>query len=181
MKSFFRRLIDKIRGEQDLAALVRNGLKIGKNLNIQRRCLIDQSFCWLISIGDNVNIGNNVHIIAHDAFTKRSLGFSKIGLVTIGNDTFIGQNSTILPNVKIGKNCIIGAGSVVTKDIPDDTVYAGNPAQFICNVHDYLQKNLELMKKRPVYDLNWTHQKSISDDQKKQIIESLKDGIGFFE
>lgn len=181
MKSFFRRLIDKIRGEQDLAALVRNGLKIGKNLNIQRRCLIDQSFCWLISIGDNVNIGNNVHIIAHDASTKRSLGFSKIGLVTIGNDTFIGQNSTILPNVKIGKNCIIGAGSVVTKDIPDDTVYAGNPAQLICNVHDYLQKNLELMKNRPVYDLNWTHQKSISDDQKKQIIESLKDGIGFFE
>jgi len=181
MKSFFRRLIDKIRGEQDLAALVRNGLKIGKNLNIQRRCLIDQSFCWLISIGDNVNIGNNVHIIAHDASTKRSLGFSKIGLVTIGNDTFIGQNSTILPNVKIGKNCIIGAGSVVTKDIPDDTVYAGNPAQFICNVHDYLQKNLELMKKRPVYDLNWTHPKSISNDQKKQIIESLKDGIGFFE
>lgn len=181
MKSFFRRLIDKIRGEQDLAALVRNGLKIGKNLNIQRRCLIDQSFCWLISIGDNVNIGNNVHIIAHDASTKRSLGFSKIGLVTIGNDTFIGQNSTILPNVKIGKNCIIGAGSVVTKDIPDDTVYAENPAHLICNVHDYLQKNLELMKNRPVYDLNWTHQKSISDDQKKQIIESLKDGIGFLE
>ena len=181
MKSVFRRLVDKIRGEQDLAALVQNGLKIGNNLNIQNHCLIDQSFCWLITIGDNVTIGNNVHIIAHDASTKRNLGFTKIGLVTIGNNTFIGQNSTILPNVEIGKNCIIGAGSVVTKDIPDDSVYAGNPAHFICNIHDYLQKNHELMKKRPVYDSSWAHHKSISVDQKKQIIESLKDGIGFYE
>lgn len=181
MIPLIRHLLNKIRGEPDLSTLVRNGLKIGKNLNMQNRCLIDRSFCWLITIGDNVTLGNDVHIIAHDASTKRSLGFTKIGLVTIGNGSFIGQNSTILPNVKIGDNCIIGAGSVVTKDVPNDSVYAGNPAHFICTIQDYLQKNIELMKTNLVTDSSWTVQKELSDEQKKLIIQGLEKGFGFFE
>ncbi len=181
MIPFIRHLLNKIRGEPDLSTLVRNGLKIGKNLNMQNRCLIDRSFYWLITIGDNVTLGNDVHIIAHDASTKRNLGFTKIGLVTIGNGSFIGQNSTILPNVKIGDNCIIGAGSVVTKDVPNDSVYAGNPAHFICTIQDYLQKNIELMKTNLVTDSSWTVQKELSDEQKKLIIQGLEKGFGFFE
>ena len=48
--------------------------------------------------------------------------------ITIGEDCWLGANVTVLPGVTIGDRCIIGAGSVVTKDVPNDSVYVGNPA-----------------------------------------------------
>jgi maltose O-acetyltransferase len=57
------------------------------------------------------------------------LNYTKIGLVKIGDNVFIGAGSIILPNVKIGNNVIIGAGSIVTKDVPDNSLVAGNPAK----------------------------------------------------
>lgn len=52
----------------------------------------------------------------------------------------IGASSVVLPNVRIGNNVIIGAGSVVTKDIPDNVVCAGNPAKVICSLDEYIKK-----------------------------------------
>ena len=49
--------------------------------------------------------------------------------ITIGDYCWLGANVTVLPGVTIGNRCIIGAGSVVTKDVPDDSIYAGNPAR----------------------------------------------------
>ncbi|WP_253200562.1 DapH/DapD/GlmU-related protein [Clostridium sp. CF012] len=97
--------------------LIKMGLKVGKNFNRLGGCIIDDSHCWLITIGDNVTLAPRVHILAHDASTKMYLDVTKIGLVDIGNNVFIGAGSIILPNVKIGNNVIIGAGSIVTKDI----------------------------------------------------------------
>ena len=71
-------------------------------------------------IGHETKIGNTV-FIAH--------GVCISGCCSIGDGTFIGTNATILPRIKIGKWCVIGAGSVVTKDMPDNTVVAGNPAR----------------------------------------------------
>ena len=55
----------------------------------------------------------------------------RTGHVYIGDDTFIGMGTLICNDVRIGKNCIVGAGSVVTKNIPDNEIWAGNPARFI--------------------------------------------------
>lgn len=161
--------------------LVEMGLKVGKNFSRQGGCIIDECHCWLISIGDNVTLAPGVRILAHDASTKRELGYTKIGLVHIGNSVFVGANSVILPNVKIGDNVIIGAGSVVVGDIPQGSVAAGNPAKVICNTSEYLKKNKNLMETRPVFDKTWTVKFSISDLQKKEMIEKLKDGIGYVE
>ena len=128
--SVFRNIIMLLNREIPTEVLIKRGMKVGKDFNRQQGCFLDPTHCFLITIGDDVTMSIRVTVMAHDASTKRSLGFTKIGLVTIGNGSFIGQNSTILPNVKIGDNCIIGAGSVVTKDVPNDSVYAGNPAHF---------------------------------------------------
>ena len=56
------------------------------------------------------------------------------------DNVFIGLGSIIMPNVRIGENCIIGAGSVVTKDVPNNTVVAGVPAKKICSFDDYMKK-----------------------------------------
>lgn len=58
-------------------------------------------------------------------------GFQEEKPVYIGNDVWIGSRVTILPEVKIGNGCVIGAGAIVTKDVPDYAIVGGNPARVI--------------------------------------------------
>ena len=123
-----------------LDRLKKKGLRLGKKVWIVDTFFFDPSHCYLISIGDNTTICPNVRLIAHDASTKKHLGYTKFGKITIGENCFIGDSSIILPNVTIGPNTIIGAGSVVTKSIEANTVAAGNPAKAICSLDTYLKK-----------------------------------------
>lgn len=70
------------------------------------------------------------------------MGLCKIGLVKIGNHVFVGAGSTILPNVVVEDNVVIGAGSVVSRNLKANTVYAGVPAKPICTIEDYKRKTL---------------------------------------
>lgn len=98
--------------------------------------------------GGYTTIASQCLILTHDhaveysnkpiEFQMREIGIRKS--VSIGNHTFIGQRCIILPGVCIGNNVIIGAGSVVTKNIPDNEVWAGNPAKFICTIEEYTKK-----------------------------------------
>lgn len=62
------------------------------------------------------------------------------GTIVVGDNTHIGWNRIIMPNVKIGKNCIIGCGAIVTKDIPDNSITVGIPARVIENSSEYEKK-----------------------------------------
>lgn len=124
MLKMIKKMRNKLIKEQNLTDLIKNGLTVGKNFNMQKGCIIDSSHCWLIEIGDNVTLAPRVHILVHDASTKFALGYAKIGKVKIGNNVFIGANATILPNVRIGNNVIIGANSLVNRDILDNRVVA---------------------------------------------------------
>ena len=87
-----------------------------------------------VTIGDNVFIGPNVNIYAatHSLDKERRNENLEKGIpVTIGNNVWIGGNVTILPGITIGDNTVVGAGSVVTKDIPPNVVVAGNPCKVI--------------------------------------------------
>lgn len=65
-----------------------------------------------------------------------------MGCIKVGNNCFIGHSVIILPGVTIGDNVIIGAGSIVTRDIPSDSVVAGIPAKVVCSLDGYYEKNL---------------------------------------
>lgn len=117
-------------------------------------CIIDPGHCWLISIGDNVTLAPRVHILAHDASTKRILGYTLIGRVTIGNNVFIGAGSIILPNVKIGNNVIVGAGSVVSRTIPDNSAALGTPARIICSYEEFVEKRKNYSMKLHIIQKN---------------------------
>ncbi len=107
---------------------IQNGVKIGKNSKIQSHSFI----CELVEIGSNCFIGHGVMFI-NDKFDKKN-GPSKDKKLwqktILDDDISIGSNSTILP-VKICSGSVIGAGSVVTKNILIKGVYAGNPAKLI--------------------------------------------------
>lgn len=89
-----------------------------------------------IKIGNRVNISQNVVLIGlNHNYQDVTKGIIEQGVTTspivIGDDTIIGANAIIIPGVTIGKHCFIGAGCVVTKDIPDYSVTVGNPAKII--------------------------------------------------
>ncbi len=168
-----------LRGEIPTSVLIKRGLKVGKNFNRQRGCIIDPPHCWLISIGDNVVLAPNVHILAHDGSTKNILGYTKIGKVSIGNNVFVGAETLILPNTKIGDNCIIGASSVITKNIPSGSVVAGNPAKIIMSTEEYIKRNKQLTKNTKLYDESYTLNQNISSEKKEEMKKDLENKIGY--
>jgi len=117
--------------------------KIGKNCNINSNVFIENN----VYIGDNVTIKCGVQIwdgitIESDVFIGPNTTFTNDKTPKSGNINFkieetvlkqgasIGANATILPGLTIGTNSLVGAGSVVTKNIPDNEVWMGNPARF---------------------------------------------------
>ncbi len=126
------------------------GVKIGKNVNFRypAHTVVDLTRPTLVELGSNLDINDNFSIMTHDfgTYVFRNLYddfVSSSGKVIIGNNIYFGRNVTILKGVTIGDNCIIGAGSLVTKDIPSNSVACGAPAKVICSIEDYYKKRKE--------------------------------------
>lgn len=109
-----------------------NGIQVGEDVVINYNCTFLDG--GKITIGNHVKIGPNVQLYTPqhpiDAEERRKPLVTNYP-ITINDDVWIGGNSTVLPGVTIGARTIIGAGSVVTKDIPSDCLAAGNPCKVI--------------------------------------------------
>lgn len=158
--------------------LKKKGLKYGENFSVEGGVIIDDSHCWLIDIGDNVTLAPRVHILAHDASTKKFLGFTRIGRVRIGSNVFVGANSIILPGIQIGDNVIIGAGTVVTKNVPAGSVVVGNPARFIKSTSIYLEEQKDRMTTCRVFDESYKDGR-ITNEMKTEMINALNGSEGY--
>ncbi len=107
-----------------------------------------------IFLGDNVRCGSKVYFITHDVIHDmlnhregNDFDFKEfIGDTHVGDNVFIGSNSTILGGANIGSNVIIGAGSLVNKDIPSNSVVGGVPARFICSFDEFVEKRKRLQE-----------------------------------
>ena len=110
-------------------------LVIGKNVGMSSTTILLKE---RVILGNNIRVGNNVVIYDsdfHSLWPEERLSIPDPGIkaspVIIEDNVFIGAHSTILKGVTIGANAVIGACSVVSKDIPPDEIWAGNPAKFI--------------------------------------------------
>ena len=113
---------------------VPHNITLGNNVGINARCWISGG--GLLDIGDNVLIGPNVTIVtSNHNYSNLNSPIQEQGdtadAVSIGSNSWIGSAVVILPGVQIGANSIIGAGSIVTKSLSGNAVYAGNPAKKI--------------------------------------------------
>lgn len=146
------------------------GVKIGEN------CKLNGVPNWgsepyLIELGNRTEISFEVAFVTHDGATwvfrnqDKYKEVIKFGKIKIGNDSFVGARSTILPGVEIGDFCIVAAGSVVTKDIPAGEVWGGVPAHYIMKTERYAKKCLE---ETPIYD-----KREFERNKKKELMRIL--------
>lgn len=111
----------------------------GKNIRIGKNVLINNSCTFMdrggITIGDDAFIGPRVNLITENHGLSPELRRTLVSNpIVIGNNVWIGAAATVLPGVTIGDNAVIGANSVVTRDVPPNTVVAGNPAKKIKSI-----------------------------------------------
>lgn len=101
---------------------------------------------FLVDIGNNVCIAAGVEFITHDVFSIMFTNMSGGGYngtfapIKIGDNVCIGKNAMIMPGVRVGNECVIAAGAIVTKDVPSGTIVGGNPAKVIGKTEELMAK-----------------------------------------
>lgn len=117
----------------------------------------------------NVQVTDSVYFHTHGgAHVARRVfpNFDVFGKIVIKDWAYIGSGSHIMPGVVIGEGSLIAAGSIVTKSVPDNELWGGNPAKFICYTDDFIKKNFP-------YNIN---SKGLSYKSKKELLLSTDSG-----
>jgi UDP-2-acetamido-3-amino-2,3-dideoxy-glucuronate N-acetyltransferase len=114
-------------------SLIENDVKIGNNVTVKSGVYIWDG----VTIEDNVFIGPCV-AFTNDKYPRSKIYPQEFLRTLIKKGASIGANSTILPGIEVGENSIVGAGSVVTKNVPANSIFAGNPARFIKKISEIL-------------------------------------------
>jgi acetyltransferase-like isoleucine patch superfamily enzyme len=137
-------LLEKTGSKRRIKYWRKQGMKIGQNCYINNVKFSTEPY--LIEIGNHVAIAAGTDFITHDGaiwcFREELKNADVFGKIRIGNNVFIGNNCTVLLNTTVGDNCVIGAGSIVRGQFPDNSVIVGNPAKVVLNIS--MQKLLYL-------------------------------------
>lgn len=121
---------------------------VGENVHFQPRLI--PLYPELIKLHNNIMISAGVRFITHDAsfVVLNRLGQGRfpeeVGCIEVMDNVYIGYNATIMPNVRIGENVIVGAGALVSRDLAPNGVYVGVPAKKICSFEDYVNRHREI-------------------------------------
>lgn len=169
LKSIYLKIQEKLisfRSNEDRVKYLRSkGIKIGHDCLFFSNKIPPEPY--LVELGNHVVVSSRTEFITHDGsvwvFRDMNPELDVFGKIVIGDNTFIGIGSIFLPNTTVGKNCIIGAGSVVRGNIPDNSVVMGNPAKVIMST--------ELMEKLVVNNKNAFQTKSLSMAEKAVLIK----------
>ena len=141
----------------------------------------------LIKLHDNVYIHKNASLVAHDMvnkFLKKIVpdahfnNVERIGCIEIMDNVYVSTKAIIMPNVRIGRNCLIAAGSVVSSDIPENSIVAGNPARVIGHMDSFIAWRLASENTNPkfrnqhlpdtVAEEQWKHFNQMRDKTREQ-------------
>lgn len=132
----------------------KQGAIVGEGCNIAVRNLGTEPY--LIKIGNHVNINEGVRLITHDGgtwvFRQETPDIKVFGPIVLEDNCFIGMNTVILPGVRIGKNAIVSANSVVIADVPENCIAMGVPARKFGSIEKYKEKCYS----------NWNDQKPVN-------------------
>ena len=162
-----------------IRVMIARGLVIGKNVTIAKTAIIDTSYPYLIRIGNDCSIAEQVRIWAHDGSPfKFTSGHARLGRVEIKDNCFIGDRSTILPGVMIGPNVLVVAGSVVNRDIPPNSCVAGVPARVYARFDEYIERNQRQIERGSVFEYSdlVLNVDNLDEQTKAEVWKSVQDG-----
>lgn len=149
--TILKKLIHYDKEIDDITRWRSKGAQIGNNVFVEG-VLIEESFADLLTIEDDVVIAAHTVILFHDSSLNNLFGMPvKFGRVIIRKGAYIGANSTILCGVEIGEGSLIGAASLVTRDIPPGVVAVGSPARIISTTLELSKKQSEEIKNSNKY------------------------------
>lgn len=172
----------KVRGYPPLDALIARGLLVGQGVTLARGVFLDPAHCHLIEVGDDVTFGPEVMVLAHDASTKTHLDYTRIARVRIGARAFIGARTIVMPGVTIGEDAIIGAGSVVTRDVGAGMVAAGSPARELMTTAEYIERHRQRIGIDPTYGRDeWTYRHGMDQGHARRMAEDLAQTDGYVQ
>ena len=134
----------------------KQGAQIGENCDISTSSLGTEPY--LVSIGNHVFISKGVVFHTHDGgvwiFREKIPDIRVYGTITIEDNCIIGNNAQLLPNIRIGRNSIVGAGSVVISDVPPNSIVMGVPARAISSISKYEERCIAKWKEQKPPDLH---------------------------
>ena len=145
LSRWLSRLLIAVGGhDMKVRLLRRSGMRIGDRCRIYTDHFGGEPF--LISIGDHCTITSGVRFVTHDGscwvLREEIANLQDFGPIVVEDNCFIGVNAVLLPNVRIGRNSIVAAGSVVSRDVPPDTVVGGVPARPISTLEEFKRKKI---------------------------------------
>lgn len=153
----------------------KQGAQIGEGCRILPRFLGDEPY--LVKIGNNVTVAGGVIFVTHDGgawvFRKEVPDIQVFGTIIIEDNCVIGQNAILFPNIRIGNNSIVGAGSIVISDVPANTIAMGVPARAFASIDKYREKCLERWGKQRPSDCvieegrNWWNSENYKENRMK--------------
>src|SRR5712692_2631232 len=173
LASAVKQSVDAIRLKRRWERLRRSGMHIGQGVNLPASTFIDVSHCFLISIGDWCGFGEECMLLAHDGQFDEFLDAGRIGRVVIHPHSHLGARTIVLAGVEIGPRTIVGAGSIVTKSLPADSVCAGNPARVLMSLEEYLTKHREALSRLPQFAYLSYDIRSLTAERRAELVAAI--------
>lgn len=168
-----RRAIDSARLRRRWDKLRSLGMHIGAGVNLPASTWIDASHCHFIRIEDYCGFGERCILLAHDAQMDEFLDAARLGRIVLHASCHIGAGTVILPGVELGPRTLVGAGSVVSRSLPPDTVCAGSPAKVICTLEEYLAKHRERIARGKKFDYERYEAGALTPDRRAEMVAAV--------
>ena len=142
-----------------IARLRARGVQIGEECWVLTENFSTEPY--LVQLGRHVGVAGGVQFITHDGsvwlLREQRPDVQHFGRIVVGDNTFIGHNAIVLPGTTIGRDCLVGAGSVVRGEIPDNSVVVGNPGRVVGRASLALERMIRA--EATLDSFNWTAEK----------------------
>jgi maltose O-acetyltransferase len=156
------------------------GVRLGQRVYVGRDVQFDYRYARFITLEDDVTIVSGSSILCHDASSFRRLGVTWVAPVRVCDGAYVGSRSVLMPGVTVGPAAVVGAGSVVTRDVPAGAIVAGVPARQIGSVASLDRRRRDLLRDCGSFDSDLVYRNALPEESRDALLRAIQHFGGFF-